>query len=112
MAMQDYIQKNSDTIYKGAKAIIEWNRGIASNKAGAVEVAKKILPEETPEVLSKAYDSADPRLWGVNGDVTEASYNYTVDFLKKGGYLDKPLPYGQFVDRRFVDGAIKELGRT
>ena len=111
MAREDYIQKNTDTIYKLAKAIIESNRWIASNKAGAVEVAKKILPEETPEVLSKAYDSADPRLWGVNGDVTEASYNYTVDFLKKVGYLDKPLPYGQFFDRRFVDRALKELGR-
>ena len=111
MAREDYIQKNTDTIYKLAKAIIESNRWIASNKAGAVEVAKKILPEETTEVLSKAYDSVDPRLWGVNGDDTEASYNYTVDFLKKVGYLDKPLPYGQFFDRRFVDRALKELGR-
>jgi len=111
MAREEYIQKNADTLYKLAKAIIESNRWIAANKAGTVEVARKILPEETTEALSKAYDMADPRLWGVNGDMTEAAYNYTVDFLKKVGYLETPVPYDKFFDRRFVDQALKELGR-
>ena len=111
VAREDYIQKNTDTIYRLTKAIIESNRWIATNKAGTVEVAKKILPEETTEVLTKAYEMADPRLWGVNGDFSEASYNYTVDFLKKVGYLETPVPFNQFFDRRFVDRAIKELGR-
>ena len=110
MAKDDYIQKNQDTIYKLAKAIIESNRWIAANKAGTVEVARKILPDEPAEVLSKTYDLADPRLWGVNGDISEGSYNFTVDFLKKVGYLETPVPYAQFFDRRFVDRALKELG--
>ena len=111
MAKDDYIQKNQDTLYKLAKAIIEANRWIVANKAGTVEVARKILPEESADVLSKTYDLADPRLWGVNGDISEASYNYTADFLKKVGYLETPVPYNQFFDRRFVDRALKELGR-
>jgi ABC-type nitrate/sulfonate/bicarbonate transport system substrate-binding protein len=111
MAKDDYIQKNTDTLYKLAKAIIEANRWIAANKAGTIEVARKILPEESPEVLSKTYDLADPRLWGVNGDISEASYKYTADFLKKVGYLENPVPYNQFFDRRFVDRAVKELGK-
>jgi len=111
MAREDYIQKNADTLYKLAKGIIEANRWIVANKAGTVEVAKKILPEESVEVLSKTYDLADKRLWGVNGDISEASYNYTAEFLKKVGYLETPLPYKQFFDRRFVDRALKELGR-
>lgn len=111
MAREDYIQKNADTLYKLAKAIIESNRWIAANKAGTVEIAKKILPEEPTEVLGRAYDMADPRLWGVNGDITEASYNYTVEFLKKVGYLETPVPYDKFFDRRFADRAVKELGR-
>ena len=110
MAKDDYIQKNQETIYKLAKGIIESNRWIAANKAGTVEVARKILPDEPAEVLSKTYDLADPRLWGVNGDISEASYNFTVDFLKKVGYLETPVPYAQFFDRRFVDRALKELG--
>jgi len=110
MAKDDYIQKNQETIYKLAKAIIESNRWIATNKAGTVEVARKILPDEPAEVLSKTYDLADPRLWGVNGDISEASYNFTVDFLKKVGYLETPVPYAQFFDRRLVDRALKELG--
>jgi len=111
MAREEYIQKNTETVYKLAKAIIETNRWIATNKAGTVEVGKKVLPEETTEVLTKAYEMADPRLWGVNGDFTEASYNYTVEFLKKVGYLETPVPFNQFFDRRFVDRAVKELGR-
>ncbi len=111
MARDDYIQKNTDTMYKLAKAIIEANRWIVANKAGTVEVAKKILPEESVDVLNKTYDLADPRLWGVNGDLSEASYKFTVDFLKKVGYLETPVPYNQFFDRRFVDRALKELGR-
>lgn len=112
MAREDYIQKNTDTLYKLAKAIIETNRWIIANKGGTLEVARKILPDESPEVLSKTYDLADPRLWGVNGDITEASYNYTVEFLKKVGYLESPMPYKQFFDRRFVDRAVKELGKN
>lgn len=111
MATEDYIQKNADTLHKLAKAIIESNRWIAGNKAGTVEIAKKILPEESTEVLGRAYDMADPRLWGVNGDITEASYNYTAEFLKKVGYLETPVPYDKFFDRRFADRAVKELGR-
>ncbi len=110
MAKEEYLQKNADTVQKLTKAIIETNRWIAANKAGTVEVARKILPEEPADVLTRAYDMADPRLWGVNGDLTEASYNYTVEFLKKVGYLETPVPYKQFFDRRFVDQALKDLG--
>jgi ABC-type nitrate/sulfonate/bicarbonate transport system substrate-binding protein len=111
MAKEDYIQKNTDMLLKFVKAIIEANRWIATNKAGTVEVAKKFLPEESVDVLTKTYELADPRLWGVNGDLSESSYNFTADFLKKVGYLEKPLPYKQFFDRRFVDAALKDLGK-
>jgi len=111
MAKEEYLQKNADTVQKLTKAIIEANRWIATNKAGAVEVARKILPEEPADVLTRAYEMADPRLWGVNGDLTEASYNFTVEFLKKVGYLETPVPYKQFFDRRFVDQALKDLGK-
>jgi NitT/TauT family transport system substrate-binding protein len=111
MAREDYLQKNADTVQKLTKAIMEANRWIAANKAGTVEVAKKFLPEESADVLGKAYELADPRIWGVNGEISEASYNFTVEFLKKVGYLETPVPYNQFFDRRFVDQALKELGR-
>jgi ABC-type nitrate/sulfonate/bicarbonate transport system substrate-binding protein len=110
MAKDDYIQKNADTLYKLTKAIIEANRWIVANKAGTVEVAKKILPDESVEVLTKTYELADPRLWGVNGDISEGSYDFTVSFLKKVGYLETPVPYKQFFDSRFVERAVKELG--
>ncbi len=112
MAKDDYIQKNIDVLFRLTKAIIEANRWIAANKAGTLEVARKILPDEPVEVLNKTYDLADPRLWGVNGDISEASYNFTADFLKKVGYLENPVPYKQFFDRRFVERAVKELGGT
>jgi ABC-type nitrate/sulfonate/bicarbonate transport system substrate-binding protein len=111
MAREDFIQKEPETMYRLAKAMIEANRWIAANKAGTVAIAAKIIPDETVEVLNKAYDQADPRLWGVNGDISEASYKFTSDFLVKVGNMTEPLPIEKFFDRRFIDRALKELGR-
>jgi ABC-type nitrate/sulfonate/bicarbonate transport system substrate-binding protein len=111
IAREDYIQKNSETMYRLTKAAIEATRWIAANKAGTVEVAAKVIPDEKPEILSKAYDLADPHLWGVNGDISEGAYKYTVDFLLKVGFMKEPVPYDKLFDRRFVDRVVKELGR-
>ncbi len=111
VARSDYIQKNPETMYKLAKAVIETNRWIVANKEGTIEVAMKIMKDESPEILRKVYDMIDPHLWGVNGDMSESSYTFTVDFLKKVGYMTKALPYNEIFDRRFVDRALKELGR-
>jgi NitT/TauT family transport system substrate-binding protein len=111
MAREDFIQKEPETMYRLAKAMIEANRWIAANKAGTVAIAAKIIPDETVDVLNKAYDQADPRLWGANGDISEASYKFTGDFLVKVGNMTEPLPYDKFFDRRFIDRALKELGR-
>jgi len=111
VARDDYIQKNSETMYRLTKSVIEATRWIAANKAGTVEVAAKVIPEEKPEILSKAYDLADPRLWGVNGDISEAAYKYTLNFLLKVGFMKDPIAYDKLFDRRFVDRTLKELGR-
>jgi NitT/TauT family transport system substrate-binding protein len=111
IAREDYIQKNSETMYGLAKAVIETNRWIAANKTGTVEVAAKVIPDEKPEVISKAYDLADPSLWGVNGEISEGAYKYTVDFLQKVGFMKEPIAYDKLFDHRFVDRALKELGR-
>ncbi|HEY1371536.1 MAG TPA: ABC transporter substrate-binding protein [Candidatus Binatia bacterium] len=111
MAREDFIQKEPDAMYKLARGMIEANRWIAANKSGTVSIAAKIIPDETPEILAKAYDQADPRLWGANGDLSEANYKFTSDFLVKVGNMTDPLPYDKFFDRRFIDRALKELGR-
>ncbi len=111
MAKEEYIEKNLDTMYKLTKALIEANRWGAANKAGVVEIGKKILPDESPEVLGKAYDMFDPGIWNPNGDISEAAYKFTSDFLLKVGYMTNPVPYDKFYDHRFVDRALQELGR-
>jgi len=111
LARDDYIQKNSETMYRLTKAVIETSRWIAVNKTGTVEVAAKVIPDEKPEVIAKAYDQADPHVWGVNGDISEAAYKYTVDFLLKVGFMKESIAYDKLFDRRFVDRVLKELGR-
>ncbi len=110
-AKEDYIEKNPETIYKITRALLEANRWIAANKAGTIEVATKVLKDESPEVLSRAYDMIDPRLWGVNGDLTPAAYKFTVDLLVRLGYLKEAIPAEQLFDSRFLERALKELGR-
>jgi NitT/TauT family transport system substrate-binding protein len=111
MAKEEYIAKNPETMYKLTKAMIEANRWMAANKAGTIEVAARVLKDEPPEIFAKAYDMMDPREWGVNGDITEGQYKYTVDFLLQVGYLKEALPFDQFFDRRFLDRVLGELGR-
>ena len=111
MARTEYIEAHGDVLHRLTKAVVEANRWIAANKAGTVEVAKKVLPEESVADLAQAYDMADPRLWGVNGDLPEAAYAFTAEFLRQVGYMTSPVPYGEFFDRRFVDQALHELGR-
>lgn len=111
VARTSYLEKNPDGVLRLTRALLEANRWIAANRAGTVGIAAKVLKEESPEVLGRAYDMSDPRQWGVNGDITEAAYRSTVDFLLKVGDLNDPVPYEKFFDRRFVDQALKELGR-
>ena len=111
MSREDYIEKHAETMQKLARALLEANRWMAANKAGTVEIAAKVIKGESPEVLSRAYDMTDPRLWGVNGDMNEAAYKFTVEFLLKVGYMKEPVAYDKFFDRRFVDRALNELGR-
>jgi NitT/TauT family transport system substrate-binding protein len=111
IARDDYIEKNPETMYRLTRAVIEASRWIAVNKAGTVEVAAKVIPDEKVEILSKAYDLADPHLWGVNGEISEGAYKYTLDFLLKVGFMKQPIAYNKLFDRRFVDRVLKELGR-
>jgi NitT/TauT family transport system substrate-binding protein len=111
VSREDYIEKNPETLFKLARALLEANRWMAANKAGTVEIAAKVIKGESPEVLGRAYDMTDPRLWGVNAEITEAAYKFTVDFLLKVGYMTEAVPYGKFFDRRFVDRALGEMGR-
>ena len=111
VSREEYIERNPETLQHLARALLEANRWMAANKAGTVEIAAKVIKGESPEVLGRPYDMTDPRLWGVNGDMTEGAYRFTVDFLLKVGYMKDPVPYDRFFDRRFVDRALADLGR-
>jgi ABC-type nitrate/sulfonate/bicarbonate transport system substrate-binding protein len=111
MAKEEYIERNVEAISRLTKALIETNRWIVANKAGTVEIVRKFRPEESAEVLSRAYDLTDRRLWAVNGELTEAAHAATADFLVKVGYVTTPVPYARLYDRRFVERALSDLGK-
>jgi ABC-type nitrate/sulfonate/bicarbonate transport system substrate-binding protein len=111
MAKEDYIERNLEAIQRLTKALIETNRWIQANKAGTVEVLRKVRPEESTEVLGRAYDLTDRRLWSVNGDLAESAYAATAEFLVKVGFVTAPIAYDRLYDRRFVDRALADLGR-
>jgi len=47
----------------------------------------------------------------IYGDISQAAYKYTIDFLLKVGFVKEPVAYDRLFDRRFVNRALKELGR-
>ena len=110
-AREEYLERNAETILRMTKALVEANRWIAANKAGTVAILAKIAKDEPAEVLARSYDLADPRLWGVNGDIREDGYKFTSAFLLRVGSVKDPVPFDRYFDRRFVDEALKELGR-
>ena len=111
MAKEEYIERNPEAIQRLTTGLIETNRWSVANKAGTVEVPQKLRPEESPEVLGRAHDLRDRRLWGLNGDLAEAPYAATAEFLVKVGFVTSPIAYQRLYDRRFVDRALAELGR-
>jgi hypothetical protein len=50
-------------------------------------------------------------VFGVNGEISEAAYNYTANFLHRVGFMTDPVPYDKFFERRFVNRVLQELGR-
>ncbi|MBI3079429.1 MAG: ABC transporter substrate-binding protein [Deltaproteobacteria bacterium] len=106
-----YIGKNPEALNKLVRAYLEANRFIRANKQGTVEIAAKVLKGETPELLAKAYDLINPKMWGLNGDLDKTTYQYVAEVLMKIGYLANPVPYEKFFDWRFVERALKEIGR-
>ncbi|HYB73234.1 MAG TPA: ABC transporter substrate-binding protein [Candidatus Sulfotelmatobacter sp.] len=111
VARSEYIEKNPETMAKLTRAMVEANRWMAANRAGTAEMAARVSRGETAEVFAHAFDLADPRLWGVNGDVTEAAHKYTLELLLRIGYLKEPVSLEALFDRRFLDQALKDLGR-
>jgi ABC-type nitrate/sulfonate/bicarbonate transport system substrate-binding protein len=111
VARSEYIERNPEIMAKLTRAMIEANRWMAANRAGTAEVAAKVLKGDTAETFARAYDLTDPRLWGVNGDITEAAYTYTLELLVRIGYLKEPVPLETLLDRRFLDQVLKDLGR-
>ena len=111
IAKEDFIEKNPDTMLGLTRALAEANRWIAANKAGTVAIAARVMKEEAPETIASAYDLIDPRFWGANGEISDAAYRFTADFLAKVGYLKDPVPLERLFDRRFLDRALRDLGR-
>ena len=60
MAREDYVLAHPDILYRLTRAVTEANRWIAANRVGTVEVARKILPEETVEDLTERVRSCGP----------------------------------------------------
>ncbi len=111
IAKEEFMEKNPETMFRLARALTEANRWIAANKSGTVAIAQKVMKEETAETIGRAYDLVDPRFWGANGELSGAAYKFTVDFLVKVGHLKEAVPMETLFHRRFVDRALKELGR-
>jgi ABC-type nitrate/sulfonate/bicarbonate transport system substrate-binding protein len=80
-------------------------------------------PDEAVQILTERYPDLDKSLaadvvqelnrnkvWGVDGGISKAQVNATLDIFKSTGMLKTEVDTNRIFDYRFIDASMKELG--
>ena len=111
-ATRKFIEKNPETIVAFTKAIIKAIDYIHNDKDGTIEIIAKTWKEATPELRDATYENikkAVPRI----PRLTKSGWKINMELLfadVKGEERER-LAYEKTATNKFVDKALKELGR-
>lgn len=110
VAKKTTAQQKPEVVGGVVKGLIQGARFAARNKEAVVRIAHKITNVDE-ETLARSYDLFPKEHWSVNGELSRSQYEFSANLLTRVGYMKEPLPYAEFFDPRFVESALKELGR-
>jgi NitT/TauT family transport system substrate-binding protein len=111
VARTEWLQKNSDTATRFMKSIIEASRYLYTNREQSIDIMLKVVPAATREELGQALDGLlASNVYGVDGGISQRSFNYTVDQLTQMKMLKHSLKYNDAVVTKYVDAALIQLG--
>jgi ABC-type nitrate/sulfonate/bicarbonate transport system substrate-binding protein len=111
VARTDWLQKNGDTATRFMKSIIEASRYLYTNREQSIDIMLKVVPATTREELTQTLDGLlASNVYGIDGGISQRSFDYSVDQLTKMKMLKRPLKYGDAVSTKYVDAAMKQVG--
>jgi ABC-type nitrate/sulfonate/bicarbonate transport system substrate-binding protein len=111
VAKAELVEAEPQTVQSLVKALIKASRDFSENPEGWVAAAAKRRPEVDKEMLTKLWLQSRGH-WPVNGRLDPGVAEETAKMLVKSGeVLAVPsVPAKEWVEMRFVDAALGELG--
>lgn len=111
-ATRKWLDDNPDVARRYAKAMIEAARLALVEKAKMAKLGQSLIGGDMADVEAAYDDYAKGGVWGVNGELTKKDYDFTVKLGIDSGEMKEALAYDKAIDMRFVEAALKELGRV
>lgn len=113
------INVREDSFTEDPETVVAFIRGlqkaldlVKTDKAAAVEIAKKEFPTLEPEVLEETIDRAlADELWEWTGEITPESVDMALNVVRAAGILedaDKPVQFDDIVDTSFWEEATAQ----
>lgn len=110
-AKTDWLASNRDVAVRYTRSIIQAARFAVQNKAAMLKLGEELIGKD-PKAVEAAYDAyRSSGVWGVNGGLDKKGFDFTVKLGIDTGEMKQPIAFEKVVDTRFVDAALKDLGR-
>lgn len=109
-AKKDYMESNPQVIKDVIKSMLTVHRRAQEDENFIIENAPKYLPSLDPEILKEAaelYKKYD--LWPADGDMSDSTQRFTIEFWTKNGALENNIPYQNYFDRTLLDEVLQEM---
>jgi len=112
VARAELVEAEPQTVLAAVKALVRASREFSEHPEVWVAAAAKRRPEVGREAITKLWEQTRGH-WPVNGRLDPEVVEDTVAVLVKAGEVRaKPsVPVRNWVEMRFVDAALKELGK-
>jgi NitT/TauT family transport system substrate-binding protein len=110
-AKTDWLAANPDVARRYTKSIIEAVRFALENKNAILKLGEDLIGKD-PASVEEAYEAyRSSKVWGVNGGLDKDGYDVTIKLGIETKELREPIAFDKVVDTRYVDAALRELGR-
>jgi NitT/TauT family transport system substrate-binding protein len=111
-ATRKWLDDNPDAARRYAKAMIEATRFALANKPAMAKLGQSLIGGDIADVEAAYDDYVKAGMWGANGELAKKDYDFTVKLGIDTGEMKEALAFDKVVDMRFVEAALKELGRV
>src|SRR5690606_29972090 len=111
-ATSEYLDNNLEQATAFCASVLKANRELTGDFDLYKELSDKyIQPKVEEDILRQTWDAvAAATLWPFNNGLTEDGVSQVIEIAVETGLLESELAYGDVVDVRPIEGALKLLG--